>query len=83
MTYDNYVWKGALEKLKNDGTLVTVHMKNGFPVRGKIARFDDRVIVLNDYGVEKLLYQGAVSTISPSAPPRQHYVDAAWGGGTS
>lgn len=82
MTYESNVLKGTLEKLKNGGTVVTVHMKNGFPMRGKIASFDDRVIVLSDYGVEKLLYQGAVSTISPHEPPRQHFTDAPWGGGT-
>ena len=81
MSYDDNVQTGFLEKLKADQTPATVFIKNGFQLRGKIARFDKRVIVLSDFGKEKMVYHSAISTIEPYVPPRQHYVDAAWGGG--
>lgn len=68
-----------LGKLKHDKTPATVFMKNGFQMHGTIADFDRYAVILNESGDEKLLYQGAISTIAPHYPPRQHYTEAAYG----
>lgn len=82
MTYDDNVQMGFLDGLKVKKTPATFYMKNGAQVRGTVARFDKRVIVVNDFDHEKMIYHGAVSTIAPHYPPRQHFTDAPWGGGT-
>lgn len=68
-----------LGKVKRDKTTVTVYMKNGFQMRGTITDFDRYAVILNENGEDKLLYQGAISTIAPHYPPRQHYTEAAYG----
>lgn len=80
--YDDNVQTGFLDNLKVKKTPATFYMKNGAQVRGAVARYDKRVIVVSDFGNEKMIYHGAISTIAPHYPPRPHYVDAAWGGGT-
>jgi len=63
-------------------TPVTIYVSNGFQMRGVIARFDKRCLILDDSGKEKMVYHSAISTIEPHYPPRPHHVDAPWGGDT-
>jgi len=44
---------------------VTIHLTNGFQLKGQVKGFDNFTIVLDSEGKQILIYKHAVSTISP------------------
>lgn len=47
---------------------VTIHLTNGFQLKGFVKGFDNFTIILDSDGKQTLIYKHAVSTISPLAP---------------
>lgn len=45
--------------------LVTIHLVNGFQLKGIVNGFDNYVIVLDSDGKQMLVYKHAVTTITP------------------
>lgn len=47
---------------------VTIHLTNGFQLKGSVKGFDNFTIILDSEGKQTLIYKHAVSTISPLKP---------------
>jgi host factor-I protein len=47
---------------------VTIHLTNGFQLKGSVKGFDNFTIILDSDGKQILIYKHAVSTISPLKP---------------
>ena len=50
------------------GEQVTMFLMNGFQMRGKIAAFDEEVVVLDTEGRQQVIYKHAISTVVPLRP---------------
>ncbi len=57
-----------LNQIRKDHILVTIHLVNGFQIRGLIKGFDNYVIFIESEGKQMMLYKQAISTITPSRP---------------
>lgn len=59
--------KTFLNKLIEENQLVSIYLKNGINLKGKIASFDDNVILLDDdkENPGQIVYKDAISTIMP------------------
>ncbi|NLB21270.1 MAG: RNA chaperone Hfq [Clostridium sp.] len=60
-----------LNEARKTSTFVTIHLVNGFQVRGLVKGFDSYVIVLETDGKQMLVYKHAVTTITPIKPMLQ------------
>ncbi|MDI6619478.1 MAG: RNA chaperone Hfq [Clostridiales bacterium] len=47
---------------------VSIHLANGFQIKGYVKGFDNFTIILDSEGKQLLIYKHAVSTISPQKP---------------
>lgn len=47
---------------------VTIHLINGFQLKGQVKGFDNFTVILDCEGKQVLVYKHAVSTISPQSP---------------
>ena len=59
---------GFLNQVRKDATPVTIHLINGFQLRGLVRGFDNFTVVLEDEGRQELVYKHAISTIVPARP---------------
>ena len=55
-----------LNQVRRDHIPVTIHLINGFQIRGMIKGFDNYVLIIESDGKQMMLYKQAVSTITPS-----------------
>lgn len=55
-----------LNEAKVNKNEITVYLKNGYKIKGKIIGFDNFIIVLDSEGKEMIIYKHAISTIVPS-----------------
>ena len=53
---------------RRDHVPLTVFLVNGFQLRGTIAGFDSFTVTLDSDGRQSLIYQHAISTITPLRP---------------
>lgn len=74
--------KGGLSKMANKGAVVlqdaflnqlrkeripvTVHLTNGFQLRGLIKGFDNFVLLIESDGKQMMIYKHAISTVTPA-----------------
>ncbi len=68
-----------LNQVRKDGTPVTVHLINGFQLRGLVRGFDNFTVILEDEGKQELVYKHAISTIIPARPVAEFGGEAAAG----
>ncbi|OFC92702.1 hypothetical protein BTGOE4_26280 [Bacillus thuringiensis] len=52
------------EQLKEKKGAVTVFLKNGVPVRGKILAIDKFTVLMMVHGKQQLIYKQAISTLA-------------------
>ncbi len=45
---------------------VTIHLTNGFQIKGMVTGFDNFTVILNSDGKQMLIYKHAISTITPA-----------------
>lgn len=45
---------------------VTIHLTNGFQLKGFVKGFDNFTVILDSLGKQMLIYKHAISTITPS-----------------
>ena len=55
-----------LTSVRRNETPVTVFLMNGFQMRGTITGFDAFTVVLTADGKQNLIYEHAISTVSPA-----------------
>ena len=59
-----------LNQVRKEGIAVTIHLVNGFQIKGMVKAFDNYVMVLDSEGKQMVIYKHAVSTITPVKPIR-------------
>ncbi|HCQ91513.1 MULTISPECIES: RNA chaperone Hfq [unclassified Clostridium] len=47
---------------------VTIHLTNGFQIKGNVTGFDSFTVILYSDGKQMLIYKHAISTITPLRP---------------
>ena len=47
---------------------ITLHLTNGFQLKGNVTGFDSFTVVLNCDGKQMMIYKHAISTITPFVP---------------
>ncbi|MBQ1511668.1 MAG: RNA chaperone Hfq [Selenomonadaceae bacterium] len=57
-----------LNQVRKENVAVSIHLVNGFQLKGNVKGFDNFTIVLESMGKQQLVYKHAVSTITPSRP---------------
>lgn len=57
-----------LNSARKNKIAVTIHLVNGFQIKGKVVGFDSFTVILDSDGKQMLVYKHAISTISPAAP---------------
>lgn len=55
-----------LNQIRKERVLVTIHLTNGYQIKGTVKGFDNFTIILDSEGKQMMIYKHAVSTISPS-----------------
>lgn len=58
---------GFLNQVRKDGTPVTIHLVNGFQIKGTVKGFDNFIVMIDSMGKQQMIYKHAISTITPAA----------------
>ena len=59
-----------LNQVRKEGIPVTIHLVNGFQIKGAVRGFDNFVLMVDAMGKQQMIYKHAVSTITPAQPVR-------------
>ncbi len=62
-----------LNQVRKENIAVSIHLLNGFQIKGNVAGFDSFTIVIESGGRQQLIYKHAVSTISPAQSVQADY----------
>ncbi|MBQ7498245.1 MAG: RNA chaperone Hfq [Selenomonas sp.] len=57
-----------LNNVRKNNIQVTIHLVNGFQIKGMVKGFDNFVIMMDVMGRQQMVYKHAVSTVSPARP---------------
>ena len=57
-----------LNQVRKEGIPVTIHLVNGFQIKGMVRGFDNFVVMVDAMGRQQMIYKHAVSTITPAQP---------------
>ena len=57
-----------LNQVRREGISVTIHLVNGFQIKGTVRGFDSFIILVDSLGKQQMIYKHAVSTITPVQP---------------
>ena len=57
-----------LNQVRKDGIPVTIHLVNGFQIKGTVRGFDSFVVMVDAMGRQQMIYKHAISTITPAQP---------------
>lgn len=65
-----------LNQARKENVPVTIHLMNGFQIKGMIRGFDQFTVVIDSMGRQQMVFKHAISTITPAkplgtAPPKQ------------
>lgn len=55
-----------LNQARKDGVPVTLHLVNGFQIKGLVKSFDQFTIIIDSMGKQQMIYKHAISTITPA-----------------
>ena len=57
-----------LNQARKDNTPITVHLVNGFQIKGTVRGFDNFTVIVEGLGKQQMIYKHAISTITPAKP---------------
>lgn len=57
-----------LNQVRKENIAVTIHLVNGFQIKGNVKGFDNFTVVLESMGKQQMVYKHAISTITPARP---------------
>ena len=57
-----------LNQARKENVPVTIHLVNGFQIKGMIRGFDQFTVVIDSMGRQQLVFKHAISTITPARP---------------
>ncbi len=55
-----------LNGARKNKTMVTIHLTNGFQLKGNVKGFDSFTVILDCDGKQMMVYKHAISTITPA-----------------
>ena len=59
-----------LYQVRKENIPVTIHLLNGFQIKGRVKGFDNFTVIMETMGKQELVYKHAISTITPARPIR-------------
>lgn len=57
-----------LNQARKENVPVTIHLVNGFQIKGMIRGFDQFTIVIDSMGRQQMVFKHAISTVTPVKP---------------
>lgn len=57
-----------LNQARKENVPVTVHLLNGFQIKGMIRGFDQFTVIVDSMGRQQMIFKHAISTITPVKP---------------
>ncbi len=57
-----------LNQARKENVPVTIHLVNGFQLKGMIRGFDQFTVVIDSMGRQQMIFKHAISTITPARP---------------
>ena len=57
-----------LNQARKENVPVTVHLLNGFQIKGVIRGFDQFTVIVDSMGRQQMIFKHAISTITPIKP---------------
>jgi len=57
-----------LNYVRREKIPITVHLTNGFQIKGNVKGFDSFTVILDSEGKQMMVYKHAISTITPQRP---------------
>ena len=57
-----------LNQVRKENIAVTIHLINGFQIKGNVKGFDNFTVVLESMGKQQMVYKHAISTVVPERP---------------
>ena len=57
-----------LNQARKENVPVTIHLMNGFQIKGMIRGFDQFTVVIDSMGRQQMVFKHAISTITPAKP---------------
>ena len=57
-----------LNQARKENIPVTIHLVNGFQIKGMIRGFDQFTVVIDSMGRQQMVFKHAISTITPAKP---------------
>jgi len=66
MAMKNNIQDVFLNTARKENVPITIHLVNGFQLKGNIRSFDNFTIIIDSMGKQQMIYKHAVSTITPA-----------------
>ena len=63
-----YIQDAFLNQLRKSHMSVTIHLTNGYQLRGQIKGFDNFVVIFFSEGKQMMIYKHAISSLTPAEP---------------
>ena len=57
-----------LNQVRKENVPVTIHLVNGFQLKGSVRGFDNFTVILDAMGKQQMVYKHAISTVTPARP---------------
>ena len=57
-----------LNQARKESVPVTIHLVNGFQLKGMIRGFDQFTVIIDSMGRQQMIFKHAISTITPVRP---------------
>ena len=57
-----------LNQARKENIPITVHLVNGFQIKGTVRGFDNFTVIVDGLGKQQMIYKHAISTITPAKP---------------
>ncbi len=57
-----------LNQVRKENIEVTIHLVNGFQIKGRVKGFDNFTVVMDVLGKQQMVYKHAISTVTPAKP---------------
>lgn len=54
-----------LNQVRREKIQVTIHLVNGYQIKGSVTGFDNFILILESEGKQMVVYKHAISTITP------------------
>ena len=67
-----------LNQVRKENVAVTIHLVNGFQIKGNVKGFDNFTVIIESMGRQQLIYKHAISTITPAKPLCENYTTSSF-----